>query len=247
MIRLLRDAHHAGRPCWPNFDTITTGAQYRTLHRLCRKWIPAGGRVLDWGTGTGHASIYLSRAGYATTGYSLDPFSFQDLLGEAPYTFVAGRASEPIALPFDGSEFDAVLSVGVLEHVRETGGDELSSLREIRRVLKPGGVLICVHLPNANSWIEAFARSRGVWGHRYRFSTAQVRRLFRESGFHVERHRRYGALPRNQISRVLPRRLCDSEMFSRIYDATDAVLAALMPWFVQNHYVIARSLRPDAA
>jgi SAM-dependent methyltransferase len=246
VIRLLRDVQHAGRPSWPNFDTITTGAQYRVLHRLCRQWIAPGGRVLDWGAGTGHASIYLSRAGFDTTGYSLDSCSYADLLGNAPYRFVAAHPSDPVALPFGSGEFDAVLSVGVLEHVRETGGDELASLREIRRVLKPGGVLICVHLPNENSWIEAFARWRGAGGHRYRFTPAEVRRLFGESGFHVERHARYGALPRNQIGRVIPRRLCDSETFSRIYDAADVVGAALMPWFVQNHYVIARSPWTDA-
>jgi SAM-dependent methyltransferase len=246
VIRLLRDAQHGGRPAWPNYDTITTGAQYRILHRLCREWILPGGSVLDWGAGTGHASIYLSRAGFRATGYSFDSFSYRDLLGDAPYRFVRARPNEPIALPFDDGEFDAVLSVGVLEHVRETGGDEGASLREIRRVLRPGGVLICVYLPNKRSWIEAFARWRGAGGHRYRFTGTEIRKLFRESGLHVERMGRYGALPRNQVARVIPRRLCDSQAFSKLYDATDVILAAMIPWFVQNHYVVARCPAPDA-
>lgn len=247
VIRLLHDAQHSGRPSWPNFDTITTGAQYRVLHRLCREYIPAGGRVLDWGSGTGHASIYLSRAGYRATGYSLDPFSYQDLLGDACYRFVGANPAEPVALPFGDGAFDAALSVGVLEHVRETGGSELASLREILRVLKPGGVLICVHLPNKYSWIEALARRQGTGGHRHRYTRAEVREMFRESGFHVERCGRYGALPRNQVARVIPRRLCDAVAFSKIYDAADAIFGALLPWFVQNHYVVARSPSPEAA
>jgi SAM-dependent methyltransferase len=236
----LRDTHHAGRPSWPNFHTITTGAQYRTLHRLCQQWIPSGGHVLDWGAGTGHASIYLSRAGFEVTGYSMDGFSFQDLLGNGPYRFVAADAAEPIRLPFNDEEFDAVLSVGVLEHVRETGGEELASLREICRVLRPGGVMICVHLPNARSWIDAFARVTGRKFHTYRYKPLDVRRLFAASDLRVTQTGRYGALPRNQIGHVIPQRLCDSEAFSRIFDAVDLAGAALLPWFVQNHFVVAR-------
>jgi hypothetical protein len=33
-----------------------------------------------------------------------------------------------VMLPFPDTCFDAVASVGVLEHVRETGGNELASL-----------------------------------------------------------------------------------------------------------------------
>jgi SAM-dependent methyltransferase len=242
VLRLLRATYRGGRSSWSNYATITTGAQYRLLHRLCRQWIPSGGRVLDWGAGNGHASIYLSRAGYETTGYSFDGNYYADLLGEGMYRFVAADSSEPVLLPFADGEFDAVLSVGVLEHVRETGGDEVGSLREIRRVLRPGGVMICVHFPNAASWIEAFARLRGSIGHVYRYGLADVRRLFGASGFRIVRHGRYGALPRNQIARVIPTRLCDSEAFSRIYDAVDVIGAALLPWVAQNHYVVARSL-----
>lgn len=242
VIRLLRDAHHGLRPHWSNFDTITAGAQYRVLHRLCRKWIPLDANVLDWGAGTGHASIYLSRSGFNVTGYSLqEAFCFQDLLGDAPYRFIAGDASEPVLLPFHDGEFDAVLSVGVLEHVRESGGEELASLREIYRVLRPGGVMLCTYLPNAGSWIEALVRLRGVGhAHKYRYNPDEVRSMFQSAGFDIERHKRYGLFPRNRLAQVLPRRLCDAEAFSRFYDAADAMGAALLPWIVQNHLVVAR-------
>lgn len=246
VIRLLRDAHHNLRPDWYNFDTITAGAQYRILHRLCRKWIPAGGRVLDWGPGTGHASIYLTRSGFDVTGFSLkEAFSYRDLLGDASYRFIAGDASEPVLLPFEDCEFDAALSVGVLEHVRELGGNELASLREIYRVLRPGGVMICTYLPNAGGWIEAFVRHRGIGDvHKYRYTPKEARAMFEAAGFKIERYGRHGILPRNRLAQVLPRALCDAEGFSRFYDAMDAVGSALLPWFVQNHLVVAR--RPRA-
>lgn len=240
VVQMLRDAHHQGRPSWPNFDTITTGAQYRVLHRLCQDWIPPGGRVLDWGAGNGHASIYLSRAGFTATGYSLEAFSYQDLLGSSAYRFVAADPNAPASLPFDDAEFDAVLSVGVLEHVRETGGTESASLRQILRVLRPGGVMICIHFPNAGSWIEAFARLRGVWRHTHRCSRSEALGLFNASGFRVERYGRYGLLPRNRIASIIPRKVCDSVLFSRIYDTADRVGSTLLPWFVQNHFIVAR-------
>ena len=60
------------------------------------------------------------------------------------------------------------------------------------------------------------------------------------NGFKIERYGRHGILPRNRLAQVLPRKLCDSEAFSRVYDAADVVGSALLPWFVQNHLVVAR-------
>jgi SAM-dependent methyltransferase len=48
-------------------------------------------------------------------------------------------------LPFADSTFDCCLMNEVLEHVE----DELQSLAEIRRVLKPGGYLVCM---SPNRW-----------------------------------------------------------------------------------------------
>ena len=44
--------------------------------------------------------------------------------------------------------------MGVLEHDH----DPDASLDEVRRVLKPGGVLYCYKLPNVHSYLEAIAR-----------------------------------------------------------------------------------------
>lgn len=241
LIQLLRDEHHSGGALWPNFDTITTGAQYRQLHRLCESWLPPGGQILDWGAGTGHASIYLSRAGHRVTGFSFEDFSFEDLLDGRPYRFVPGQSTEPTRLPFDDDEFDGALSVGVLEHVRETGGTEAGSLAELRRVLRRDGILICVHLPNAKSWIEAVARHRpGTHVHLHVYRPTDVVRMFGDAGFAIERQGRYGILPRNQVARMFPRAWCDSDWFRRLYDVADSAGASLLPWLTQNHFVVAR-------
>jgi hypothetical protein len=82
--------------------------------------------------------------------------------------------------------------------------------------------------------------------HPYRYRRADVLRLFGEANFYIERHGRYGALPRNQVGSFLPRWLCDSELFSRFYDMLDRIGAGLLPWFAQNHFIVARRPMPES-
>jgi SAM-dependent methyltransferase len=67
----------------------------------------------------------------------------------------AHLSSEDVAFPHEDSRFDAVLSCGVLEHVR----DPDASLDEIRRILAPGGILYCHKLPNRRSYTERIAKA----------------------------------------------------------------------------------------
>src|SRR5215212_5849624 len=71
------------------------------------------------------------------------------------------QTSDPVALPYDDDAFDAVLSLGVLEHV----SDPDASLEELRRVLRPGGTLYVYKLPNRFSYLEWIARRVGLYYH----------------------------------------------------------------------------------
>src|SRR5439155_25510036 len=51
------------------FRSLVGAHQYLGLYRLVRRYVPAGGSVLDWGTGNGHFSYFLVRAGYRATGF----------------------------------------------------------------------------------------------------------------------------------------------------------------------------------
>jgi SAM-dependent methyltransferase len=70
-------------------------------------------------------------------------------------------SSEPVALPYPDAAFDTVLSCGVLEHVQ----DPEASLEELHRVLRPGGRLWIVKLPNRHSYLERIARRIGLYYH----------------------------------------------------------------------------------
>lgn len=222
-----------------NFNSLLTGTQYAWFYALSAAYLPRGSEVLDWGAGNGHASRYLSRHGCRVTGY--DVGSDINIRGAATGDRSIGAGfSDPIRLPFSDDSFDATLSVGVLEHVRETGGNELASLQELLRVTRPNGRIICVHLPNSGSWIEALASKLNVDGHQYRFTARQVSHLFNAAGWSVELTGRYGFLPRNRVPNFLPGLVCNSITTVNIYNIVDHICSRLLPWFAQNHFVVAR-------
>lgn len=134
-------------------------------------------RVLDAGCGTGALLDHLqTRPGVEVFG--LD-FSGQALA----YTRQRGHLhlvqGDLTRLPFPDGTFDVVTALDVVEHIREDEG----ALREVNRVLRPGGVLL-VSVP-------AF---RFLWGphdtalqHFRRYTAGELAALMRRSGFRVSK------------------------------------------------------------
>ncbi len=228
----------------PQFGCLVSAHQYLQLYRLWRRFVAPGSEALDWGAGSGHFSHFLVRAGYRATCFSFLPMDFERWMPAGRARLVAGNEREPVRLPFGDASFDAVASVGVLEHVRETGGTEEGSLAEIARVLKPGGMLVCWHFPNRWSWIDVAARRvPGKHRHEFRYSREDVRRLVENAGFELVESARYGVLPRNILHRALgPAK--DARWTANLWDALDGGLAVPLGAIAQNHSFVA--WRPDA-
>ena len=195
-------------------------------------------RVLDWGCGNGEISWWLTREGMEVSALDLAPPHLQreiERLPSARWSF--HEASNPTRLPFVDRAFDLILSIGVLEHVRDTGGDEVASLTEIYRLLRPGGTFICYHLPNHGSWIEFLARrTPNRHSHNQLYCKAAIQRLFTESGLEVQRIRRYGLLPRNEAAR-LPG--SGTAVLSNTFDFVDRALESVLSPLAQNFMVVA--------
>ena len=94
--------------------------------------LPDGARVLDAGAGEGQYSSQFRRQRY--TGVDLG-------IGDAGWNYAGLDAvADLCALPFAHGSFQAVLNIVTLEHLREPG----RAVRELARVLQPGGVLLLV-------------------------------------------------------------------------------------------------------
>jgi SAM-dependent methyltransferase len=231
--------------------SLVAAFQYRKLYDLTARLVVPGSHVLDWGCGRGHFAYFLVKAGFRVTAYSLEhePEVFASLspTEHGRLAFVRGTDTGSRRLPFEAGKFSAVFSVGVLEHVREMGGDEPSSLAEIRRVLARDGVFVCYHLPNRYSYIEALSRwlkkpgpgSEHEAFHEHRFTERAIRRLCVEAQLAVSEVRRYGFVPRNSFNR-LPQRLRDSPGFASLVNLGDAALERLFSPLDQNYYFLAR-------
>lgn len=165
-----------------------------------RQWSLDGSRVLDVGAGQGGCLLELLDRGADAVG--IEPGSeFAALarlrLGEAGHDLARLRNVPGETLPFPDCSFDYVISLQVLEHVR----DPAAIVSEMLRVLKPGGrcYLAC---DNYLSFREQHYRVRWLPLLPKAIGAAYLRLLGRNPDF-LKRFVFYTTLP--QISRICRR------------------------------------------
>ena len=166
------------------------------FHEMVATAVRPGARILEIGAGASNpTSRFLATLGEV---HGADPDSAvrgNDALATA--SVLSGPA-----LPFEAASFDACVSNWVIEHL----DDPLSHLREIARVLKPGGRYLA-RTPNRFHYVAIGAALTPHWVHRlvanrlralppgaaepfptrYRMNTAgSMRRLAREAGLVVD-------------------------------------------------------------
>ena len=118
----------------------------KVLRYLARCGVTRLGRVLDDGCGGGGMAVSFAEESDAVVGIDLsDRFAAAGtvLAREKGVANISFATSDGQALPFGDRAFDTVFSHAVIEHV----ADPLTYLREIRRVLKPGGVVFLQTAP----------------------------------------------------------------------------------------------------
>jgi len=98
----------------------------------------SGMRLLDFGAGAGRHVAEFREAGYDALG--IDQIFSSHEIGSVEEEYLHRVEPPDYELPFEEACFDFVYSTTVMEHVLDPG----SALREIARVLRPGGLSVHV-------------------------------------------------------------------------------------------------------
>jgi SAM-dependent methyltransferase len=134
---------------------------------------PPPARVLDVGCSTGHLLASLPSE-YERTGVDVDPAAVELARRLRPgIRFLEGEIER---LPFEDASYEVVLATDVVSAVGVE--DDLQALRELRRVLVPGGTLL-VQVA-AYEWLRS-GHDR-VAGTARRYTAGSLERLLREAG-----------------------------------------------------------------
>lgn len=118
---------------------------------------PAGSRVLEFGCGQNASAFRLAREGCRVTGIDISRVAIEDARREAIRQGLGRRASfehmDAEALHFDDGVFDLVCGTGILHHL-----DLDAAVRQISRVLRPGGRAVFMEPLGHNVLVNAFRR-----------------------------------------------------------------------------------------
>jgi ubiquinone/menaquinone biosynthesis C-methylase UbiE len=228
-----------------------TGGQFvlerraRLVRALFRQ---PGGHLVDFGCGNGAQTLYFTEDFDRLTGVDINETFLKDFRREIVSRGLDSKVQAvvtdggPIPLP-DGAA-DVVTSFTVLEHVP----DEQAALAEMRRILKPGGILI-ISVPNRwwifethgadlpllpwnrvplVSWWPKKLHDR--WARARIYRRREVEKLLVQSGFSIDVSFRMTApmdmIPWGPVRRMVRSVLFRPDRASFPFQATEIVVAA---------------------
>lgn len=195
----------------------------------------SGERIIDLGCGTGYYLYLLNNLAISLklTGFDNDKRALDEAkntLNNKKIDFIAGDMHK---MPFKNNTFDKAISSEVLEHLRN---DDVA-LKEIFRILKPGGILV-LSVPSINypflwdpvNWVlQHFFNSHiktgffsGIWfGHIRLYSFNELKNKIERAGFKIEKAEEltYWCLPFNHyLVNIVARLLYDVKISPKIAD-----------------------------
>jgi SAM-dependent methyltransferase len=148
--------------------------------------LPASGTILDVGCGSGQTLAWFSRrfGAWRMLGCDISP----DAVTAATRSGFEIAQASALALPYPPETANVVVSLDVLQHVPLGGGDVMA-LREMRRVLKPGGWLF------VRTNAQSFPATRDDHEYQFhRYEPRELREKLTAAGFVVRRLSRVNAL-----------------------------------------------------
>lgn len=140
---------------------------------------PASGeRILDVGAGKGRVADRVLKASGGAEVYAIDPDEKRIASMKKDFPAIRGSPGSAESLPFADSYFDKAYTTMALHHFSDLD----RALREIARVLKPGGSFVVVEVEPSSGLGTLFRFFGRVFGERMGLLTMEQLRVRLESG-----------------------------------------------------------------
>jgi SAM-dependent methyltransferase len=140
------------------------------------------GPVCDMGCGPGHVARYLHERGVQVCGVDLAPAMVEKASRMTPG--IEFRQGDMLALDAADGTWEGITAFYSIIHIPR--GDLPQALRELHRVLRPGGVLlVAFHIGDETVHLEEW------WGHKvcvdfFFFRSDEMAQHLRNAGFEIE-------------------------------------------------------------
>jgi SAM-dependent methyltransferase len=151
-----------------------------SIFERCQPFLKDARTVLDWGCRQGADACMvrmLRGEGVEIEGCDMDGGGYQAFYDFAQLRYT--QLTHPYQLPYATNQFDTVIGSGVLEHVP----NDSESLKELYRVLRPGGHFVMTMLPNKYSYTEWLNRRLKNPHHMRLYQLSEIHHMFMHHGF----------------------------------------------------------------
>jgi len=134
-------------------------------------------KVLDIGCGTGYNVAYLQQLGCENvTGFDFSADALEYCRSRNLTRLICGDASR---IPLRSASYDVILTLDIIEHLK----DDVGTLQEIHRTLKPGGTLV-IFVP---AYQFLWSLQDEISHHFRRYTSGELSKKVLQVGFHIEK------------------------------------------------------------
>ena len=151
-----------------------------SIFERCQEFFKDAHTVLDWGCRqAADACLVRMLRGPEVElhGCDVDGGEYDTFFDFARLKY--SQLTHPYLLPYEDNSFDTVMGSGVLEHVP----NDSESLKELYRIIRPGGFFIMTMLPNQYSYTEWLNRRLRNPHHLRMYSLSEAKHMFMHHGF----------------------------------------------------------------